>query len=196
VSWWLGGAWGAITDVALASCCIALGDPVASLVVGDHALGHPGRLGRLQVEHGVELNRELESDLEGARSIGGPFRNRIRSRTACLVTGPATTASSPLPRMGSPSWLACSSLSRSFDPPWPPKREPLRPKRVSDQQIQSFPARGSLAASTQVSPSTWPTCGPGPCRLRTAPSRRPGRWPSRGGRGILMARGGPGRRGG
>src|SRR5829696_969839 len=60
----LGGAWGAITDVALASRGIALGDAAARLVVGDHAFWHPGRLGRLQVEHGVELNRELGSKLE------------------------------------------------------------------------------------------------------------------------------------
>jgi hypothetical protein len=62
-SWWLGGAWGAVTDVALASRGPALGDSVASLVVGDHAFGHPGSLGWLEIGHGVELDGELGSEL-------------------------------------------------------------------------------------------------------------------------------------
>ena len=54
---------GAIADVALAGGGPALGDLAAGLVVGDHAFGHPGSLGWLEIGHGVELDGELGSEL-------------------------------------------------------------------------------------------------------------------------------------
>src|SRR5829696_6697094 len=64
-SGWLGGALGTVTDVAFASLGPALGDALARLVVCDHAFGHPGRLHRLEVEHGVELDGKLRSGVDG-----------------------------------------------------------------------------------------------------------------------------------
>jgi hypothetical protein len=51
----------------------------------------------------------------GTTSTDRPLRGTIRSRTACLVTGPPTTLSSFLPAVPLATWLACSGLSREAD---------------------------------------------------------------------------------